>query len=225
MTVSGGPFVLDFERFGRIGLDEAIFCAGKSVEQVDAILDACSERDRGSLLTRLSAEAALRLAIRHRERLDYDADSRTGIFLRSHPPRRSPDIAIVCAGTSDLPVAREALRTLAYYGQASRSFSDVGVAGLWRLMDRIEEIRACPVVIVAAGMDAALPSVVGGLVRGLVIAVPTSVGYGVAAGGRPALESALASCAPGVVVVNIDNGFGAACAALRALQAAPPSGG
>jgi NCAIR mutase (PurE)-related protein len=223
--VTGAPFVLDFERFGRIGLDEAIFCAGKTIEQLDAILDACSERDRGLLLTRLWPEPASRLASRHRERLDYDPDSRTGIFLRPHPPRPSLDVAVVCAGTSDLPVAREAFRTLAYYGQASRSFADVGVAGLWRLMQQIEEIRACPVVIVAAGMDAALPSVVGGLVPGLVVAVPTSVGYGVAAGGRPALESALASCAPGVVVVNIDNGYGAACAALRALQAARASGG
>ncbi len=216
--MSGTSFILDFARLGRIGLDEAIFCAGKTIEQIDSILDACAERDRGVLLTRLAPEPALRLAGRHRERLDYDADSGTGIFLRPHPPLSSPGVAVVCAGTSDLPVAREAIRTLAYYGQASRSFADVGVAGLWRLMDRIEEIRVCPVVIVIAGMDAALVSVVGGLVPGLVIAVPASVGYGVAAGGRPALEAALASCAPGVVVVNIDNGHGAACAALRALR-------
>ena len=219
--MSEKSFVLDFERFARIGLDEAIFCAGKTVEQIDAILDACSERDRGLLLTRLAPEPASRLASRHRERLDYDPDSRTGVFLRPHPPRSSCDVAVVCAGTSDLPVAREAVRTLAYYGQASHSFTDVGVAGLWRVMARIEDIRACPIVIVAAGMDAALVSVVGGLVPGLLIAVPTSVGYGVAAGGRPALDSALASCAPGVVVVNIDNGYGAACAALRAARAEP----
>ena len=98
----------------------------------------------------------------------------------------------------------------------------MGVAGLWRLLDRIDEIRAYPVVIVVAGMDAALPSVVGGLVPGVVIAVPTSTGYGVASGGSTAMAAMLASCAPGVVVVNIDNGYGAACAALRALPLLSP---
>ncbi len=129
-------------------------------------------------------------------------------------------VAVVAAGTSDVPVARETLRTLGYAGRAATLFADVGVAGLWRLTTRLEEIRAHPVVIVAAGMDAALPSVVGGLVAGAVIAVPTSVGYGVAAGGRTALDAVLASCAPGITVVNIDNGYGAACAALRLLNAA-----
>jgi NCAIR mutase (PurE)-related protein len=128
-------------------------------------------------------------------------------------------VAIVMAGTSDLPVGREAARTLAFAGQPCREHTDIGVAGLWRLLERIEEIRSSPVVIVAAGMDAALVSVVGGLVASPVIALPTSVGYGVAKGGGPALHAALASCAPGISVVNIDNGYGAACAALRILRA------
>ena len=119
------------------------------------------------------------------------------------------------AGTSDLPAGREAARTLAFAGQPYREYTDVGVAGLWRLLERIDDIRSSPVVIVAAGMDAALVSVVGGLVASAVIALPTSVGYGVARDGATALHAALASCAPGISVVNIDNGYGAACAALR----------
>jgi NCAIR mutase (PurE)-related protein len=108
---------------------------------------------------------------------------------------------------------------LAFAGQPYREFTDIGVAGLWRLLEKIEDIRLSPVVIVAAGMDAALVSVVGGLLSSPVIALPTSVGYGVALGGPAALHAALASCAPGISVVNIDNGYGAACAALRILRA------
>jgi hypothetical protein len=116
-------------------------------------------------------------------------------------------------------VASEVLRTLAYHGQSALHVADVGVAGLWRLLERVEELRKMSVVVVVAGMEGALFSVVGGLVPGVVIALPTSVGYGVASGGRAALSSALASCAPGVVAVNIDNGYGAACAAMRVLNA------
>jgi NCAIR mutase (PurE)-related protein len=147
--------------------------------------------------------------------MDYDAVSRTGYFGLVAIPQAKPRIAVVTAGTSDVPVAREIARTLNYYGEGCIEIADVGVAGLWRLLDRVSDIRDKAVVIVVAGMDAALPSVVGGLVSGAVIAVPTSVGYGVAEGGTTALHAALASCAPGVVVVNIDNGYGAACAALR----------
>ena len=124
-------------------------------------------------------------------------------------------MALVSAGTSDAGPAAEARRVLAYSGLVATEIADVGVAGLWRLLAREDQLRSMQVVIVFAGMDAALPSVVAGLVPGLVIAVPTSVGYGVAAGGRAALDSVLSSCAPGVLVTNIDNGYGAACAALR----------
>ena len=116
------------------------------------------------------------------------------------------------------PAVREALRTLHYHGFSARAVDDVGVAGLWRLMDRLDELRTMSVLIVAAGMEGALVSVVGGLLPGAVIALPTSVGYGVSAHGRVALQSALASCAPGVLAVNIDNGYGAACAAIRILN-------
>jgi hypothetical protein len=121
------------------------------------------------------------------------------------------------AGTSDVPVGREAARTLLFDGQPYREFTDIGVSGLWRLLERIDELQQSPVVIAVAGMDAALITVLGGLVKSVVIGLPTSVGYGVAAGGTAALHAALASCAPGVPVMNIDNGYGAACAALRVL--------
>lgn len=211
---------LDFARAERIGLEEAIYCAGKSPVQIDAILDAAAARGARFLLTRLDPEKHDALAGRHRQALDYCAVSRTAFFGALRAVEGPARIAIVAAGTSDVPVAREAERTLRYQGHAATLIADVGVAGLWRLTNRIEEIRAHPIVIAAAGMDAALPSVLGGLVAGPLIAVPTSVGYGVAQGGRAALDAILASCAPGLTVVNIDNGYGAACAALRVLHAA-----
>lgn len=213
-------FVLDFARPERIGLEEAIYAAGKSPAQIDAILAAAAARGASLLLTRLDADKHAALAEEHRTRIDYCAVSRTAIFGRKRALSGPARIGIVAAGTSDIPVAREAERTLAYQGEATTLFADVGVAGLWRLTGRLDEIRAHPILIVAAGMDAALPSVVGGLVASALIAVPTSVGYGVAEGGRTALDAILASCAPGITVVNIDNGYGAACAALRLLQAA-----
>ncbi|KQT69404.1 circadian phase modifier CpmA [Methylobacterium sp. Leaf465] len=219
MSVSD-EFVLDFARPERIGLEEAIYAAGKSPVQIDAILDAAAARGAPLLLTRLDADKHAALAGHHRDRIDYCAVSRTAIFGRARPLTGPARIGIVAAGTSDVPVAREAVRTLAYQGHATTLFADVGVAGLWRLTTRLDEIRAHPILIVAAGMDAALPSVVGGLVASALIAVPTSVGYGVAEGGRTALDAILASCAPGITVVNIDNGYGAACAAMRLLQAA-----
>ena len=207
-------FELDLARRERIGLDEAIFCAGKTADQVAAILDAFPAGG-GLLLTRLEPLKFDALPPRLRAALDYEPMSRTAIFGAPRPARAGAPVAVVMAGTSDLPVGREACRTLAFNGQPHGAFTDIGVAGLWRLLARIEEIRRAPVVIVAAGMDAALVSVVGGLVRAPLVALPTSVGYGVAEGGMPALHAALASCAPGVAVVNIDNGYGAACTALR----------
>ncbi|MCJ2037305.1 nickel pincer cofactor biosynthesis protein LarB [Methylobacterium sp. J-068] len=216
----GDEFVLDFARPERIGLEEAIYAAGKSPVQIDAILEAAAARGASLLLTRLDPDKHAALAEAHRRRIDYCGVSRTAIFGTPRPLRGPSRIGIVAAGTSDVPVAREAERTLAYQGHAATLFADVGVAGLWRLTRRLEEIRALPVLIVAAGMDAALPSVLGGLVASALIAVPTSVGYGVAEGGRTALDAILASCAPGITVVNIDNGYGAACAAMRWLHAA-----
>lgn len=211
---------LDFERASRIGFDEAILCEGKSVEQLTCILDQAGNQGFPLLLTRLAPAVFEQLENTHKVAIDYDPVSRTGFFGTRRPQRTcEARIAVVTAGTSDVPVGREAARTLRYLGEDVLEVCDVGVAGLWRLLDRIEEIRQKPVVIVAAGMDGALPSVVCGLVPGLVIAVPTSVGYGVSDGGRTALHAALASCASGLLTVNIDNGYGAACAAWRVLSA------
>ena len=211
---------IDFDRVARIGFTEAVFCEGKTAAQIAAALGQARERQARLLLTRLDGGAFAALDGAWRESIDFDAASRTGIFGDWAPPAGEPRVAVVTAGTSDLVVAREAARTLAFYGHASREIADVGVAGLWRVLAHEEELRRFAVVIVVAGMDGALFSVLGGLIGGAVIAVPTSTGYGAARGGRTALDSALTSCAPGVVAVNIDNGYGAACAALRMLRAA-----
>jgi NCAIR mutase (PurE)-related protein len=219
------PEVLpDLGRGERIGLDEAIFCAGKNPSQIETILAEARARGARLLLTRLPPEQLADFSADVRAALDYDPLSRTAFFGASRACNAGARVAVLSAGTSDLAAAREAVRTLAWYGEETAEFHDIGVAGLWRLSDRLEEIRRHPVLIVAAGMDAALASVVGGLVRGCVIGLPTSIGYGVASGGRAALDAMLASCAPGLAVVNIDNGYGAACIALRMLRAfAPPA--
>ena len=211
--------LLDHDRERRIGFDEAIFCASKSVAQVEAIAAEALATGTRRLFTRLDAMKYEALAAATRRAMDYDAVSRTATMGEARKARTAPQVAIVTGGSSDLHASREAARTLEYYGHASLHVPDVGVAGLWRLLDRLEEIRPMRVVIVVAGMEGALPSVITGLVPGVVIALPTSVGYGVAEGGRVALHSALASCAPGLATVNIDNGYGAACAALRVLHA------
>ena len=212
-------FKVDFERGARIGLDEALFCEGKTADQISAIVDAVQAKTGRLLLTRLDESKYRALFARQGAQLEYDSLGRTAILGQPHQARLTAPVAIVMAGTSDLPAGREAARTLAFAGQPYQEYTDVGVAGLWRLLERIDDIRSSPVIIVAAGMDAALVSVVGGLVASAVIALPTSVGYGVARDGATALHAALASCAPGISVVNIDNGYGAACAALRILRA------
>lgn len=214
-----GDAVFDFDRADRIGLSEAVYCAGKTPQQIASILKSAAERDAGLLLTRLSPEKFDLLPAGIKAATDWCSLSQTAFFGKVPNVIVTGKIAIVAAGTSDAPAAREAERTLRHAGVESGFIIDVGVAGLWRLMDRIEEIRRFPVVIAVAGMDAALASVLGGLYGGSLICVPTSVGYGAAEEGRTALNAMLASCAPGLLVTNIDNGYGAACAALRMLNA------
>lgn len=213
-----GEVKLDLARAQRIGFGEAVFCADKSVAQIDAVLDAAGGAEM--LITRLAPAKFAALKAAHRDVIDYDDVSETGFFQARPGPGVADSVAIVAAGTSDARVAREAARTLEFNGVRPSLIVDVGVAGLWRLTERMEEIAAHPVVIAVAGMDAAMVSVLGGLVPGLLVAVPTSTGYGAARGGETALAASLATCAPGVVVCNIDNGYGAACAALRALKTA-----
>ncbi len=211
---------LDFNREDRIGLDEAIFCEGKTADQIAEILRQAHLKRHRFLLTRLSQEKQKDVYSLGDFDIDYDPISRTGFYSTPHNPLSEKQVSVICAGTSDIPVAREAMRTLQYYGHLAMEISDVGVAGLWRLLDRLDDIRIAKVIIVVAGMDAALPTVLGGLVGQPLIGVPTSVGYGVAQGGSAALHAMLASCSPGITVTNIDNGYGAACAALRILKAA-----
>ena len=210
--------MLDFAREARTGLDEAVFCAGKSVAHVVEILRQVEARNGRILLTRLNSDQFAALPEAQRSSIDYDALSQTGFFSQPYPQSETKQIAVVAAGTSDAVVAKEAARTLAFYGQSPAEITDVGVAGLWRLLERMEEIRSMKVVIAVAGMDAALPTVIGGLIGAPIIGVPTSVGYGVAEGGQTALKAMLSSCSPGLTVTNIDNGYGAACAALRILR-------
>ena len=210
-------FRIDWQRAERTGASEAVLCEPKSAAQIGAIVAHAIELDERLLLTRLGERKFGRLAASARDALDYDPVSRTAILGGVPAPRATGRIAIVSGGTSDAAVAREAARTLAFDAEGATLVHDVGVAGLWRLMERIDEIRRHRVVIAVAGMEGALFSVLAGLVRCPVLAVPTSTGYGVGAGGRTALEAALASCASGLVVVNIDNGFGAAHAAMRML--------
>ena len=208
----------DISRKQRLGFDETIFCASKTPDQIHRLLLAALRAEEPLLLTRLDNEKFSALPSELSERLDYDEVSQTAVLGHLPVPEDTPHVAIVSAGSSDVRVAREAARTLQYYRVGVREIYDVGVAGLWRLLDRVEELRDMSVVITVAGMEGTLPSVVAGLVPGLVIAVPVATGYGVAANGITALHSALASCAPGLVVVNVDNGYGAGCAALRMLN-------
>jgi NCAIR mutase (PurE)-related protein len=208
---------LDFERQRRTGLAEAVFCEGKSIDQLRTICDTIVAEEKSMLFTRLSQAQYDALSHSHTGILDYDAVSRTAFHRHGGSEHRLP-LAVVTGGSSDVPVAREAARTLEFYGYDALEVHDVGVAGLWRITERLEELRQCKIIICVAGMDAALPTVLGGLVSGVLIAVPTSVGYGMVKGGETALRSLLVSCTPGLTVTNIDNGFGAACAAIRVLN-------
>lgn len=209
--------ILDFDRQNRTGLAEAIFCAGKSIPQLDTICQRVRAEDKPMLFTRLAPDIFRQLDALHPGLIQYDELSATGIH-RPRQPIAERIVAIVSGGSSDIAVAREAARTLAFYGYPSLSIDDVGVAGLWRVMERLDDIRQHKIVICVAGMDAALPTVLGGLIHSAIIAVPTSVGYGMTRDGETALHSLLVSCAPGISVVNIDNGYGAACAAIRIIN-------
>ncbi len=212
---------LDHHRALRNGVPEVVFGEGKTTGQIVEICGRMAER--GSFLaTRLSSEAqdALRGAFRDVEVNELGRIAHLPASNAGAPSDRT--ILVASAGTSDLPVAEEAAVTAAAFGSTVERLYDVGVAGLHRLLNESDVLQRADVVIVVAGMEGALPSVVGGLVRAPVIAVPTSVGYGASFGGLAALLGMLNSCAAGITVVNIDNGFGAACAATRIVQVSAP---
>jgi NCAIR mutase (PurE)-related protein len=209
--------ILDLSREDRTGLAEAIFCEGKQPNQLATICEQIKREERSMLFTRMALAQYAYVEERFSGLVEYDPVSKTGIVSPREIQTES-QIAIVTGGSSDVPVAREASRTLEFYGQPSLNIDDVGVAGLWRVLDRVEELSNKKIIICIAGMDAALPTVLGGLVPSSIIAVPTSIGYGMAKDGETALRALLVSCAPGLTVVNIDNGYGAACAALRIIN-------
>jgi pyridinium-3,5-biscarboxylic acid mononucleotide synthase len=207
-----GFATLDTHRALRKGFPEVIFGAGKTSAQVLAIATKLFERDQRILVTRVGAEHATKLCRRFKQAVHHKL-ARCVTIEKKPLPRLPGSIAVVCAGTSDLPVAEEAAITAEIMGNRVQRITDVGVAGVHRLFGRLEEIQRANVTIVVAGMEGALPSVVAGLVSKPVIAVPTSVGYGASFNGVAALLGMLNSCASGLTVVNIDNGFGAGYAA------------
>ena len=212
---------LDLQRRQRLGMVEAIWGEHKSAEQIAAILLSLQQQGELALATRIDpgkAEAVAQRLPQEAASLSYHHDARC--LTLGAPAALNPEhgeVLVLSGGTSDLAVASEAQLALHWHGIPCDRLLDVGVAGLHRLLDQQDRLRQARVLIVCAGMEGALPTVVAGLVPQPVIAVPVSVGYGVSAGGMAALHGMLASCAPGLSVVNIDNGYGAAMAALRIL--------
>ncbi len=210
---------LDFDREARTGQAEAVFAPGKTAAQVRDAAAALAERADGAVFVTKATPEQFHALMERVPDATYSPRSRLAVVKRAHVETPLGTVAVVSAGTSDLAVAEEATQTAEALGIAVMSIADVGVAGLHRVLDRAAEIEAADVVIVVAGMDGALPSVVAGLTSNPVVAVPTSIGYGASFEGLAALLAMLNSCAPGVSVVNIDNGFGAALVAHRILRA------
>lgn len=207
----------DTHRALRNGFTETVLCEGKNLNHLIKIAGEVVKRGYNLFATR--AEEKTGNALKEKlEKGEYDPISRTFTFIQHPIEPLAGKLSIICAGTADIPVAEEARRTAKFFGIEALTHYDVGVAGLHRVLSRLDDLRAADAVIVAAGMEGALPSVVGGLTQAPIIAVPTSVGYGVSLKGVTALFSMLSSCSEGISVVNIDDGFDAACAALRILR-------
>lgn len=199
---------IDHHREMRTGYPEIVYCAGKTVEQVAEIFRVMAEKENNVIGTRAN-EQMYEAVRKNSERAVFYREARIISIQNNKPVPPESSIAVITAGTSDIPVAEEAAVTAELLGNNVLRIYDAGVAGIHRLVDKLPEIRTCRVIVVIAGMEGALASVVGGLVDKPVIAVPTSVGYGASFGGISALLAMLTSCSTGVTVVNIDNGFGA----------------
>lgn len=204
---------IDHHRAIRGGVPEVVFCEGKSPEQISAIINRMHSAESDILATRLNKEIYNKLKRKIPSSAEYNPTARTLVIHKRKKPGKAGLILIATAGTSDIPVAEEAAVTADLLGSKVDKIFDVGVAGIHRLFDKMERFQKARVVIVVAGMDGALASVVGGLIKRPVIAVPTSVGYGASFNGLSALLAMLNSCSAGIGTVNIDNGFGAACLA------------
>ncbi|OGQ22557.1 MAG: hypothetical protein A3I05_04350 [Deltaproteobacteria bacterium RIFCSPLOWO2_02_FULL_44_10] len=207
----------DVHRPLRNAFSEVIFCDRKEKLHLEKIITTLHQSGQNIFGTRLQVGAAKELCELFPQ-IDYDPISKTFLFLQHPIAPLAGNLALLCAGTADIPVAEEAWRTARYFGVEATRYYDVGVAGLPRLLTEIQKCRHADAIIIVAGMEGALPSVVGGLTPAPLIAVPTSVGYGTNFGGITALLGMLNSCSEGICVVNIDNGFGAACVALRILR-------
>jgi NCAIR mutase (PurE)-related protein len=203
-----GFAVIDSEREERTGYPEVVYCAGKSTEQAETIITKMRDDKIPVLATRAGEELAKKIICKF-PYAHYDEISKVLTVGALQKAEKTGLVAVVCAGTSDLYAAREALLTAEFFGSNAILVTDVGVAGIHRLFNRLDEIKKANVIVVAAGMEGALPGVIAGLVKSPVIALPTSVGYGASFGGISALLGMINSCAPGIAVVNIDNGFGA----------------
>lgn len=199
---------LDLDRARRRGYPEAVYGPGKSDEQLHVIAEAVSAAGNRTLFTRITAAQADVLSAVLPD-VAYDSDAQLLAWPAEPPAPTGGRVVVAAAGTSDLPVAREAILTVKHLGRRAEMIVDIGVAGLQRVLSHLETLRAARAVVVVAGMDGALPSVMAGLIPAPVVAVPTSVGYGAAFDGLAPLLAMLNACAPGVAVVNIDNGYGA----------------
>ena len=208
---------LDMDRENRLGFPEVVYGQTKPVELLKQILDEYHQQDKNCLASRLQPEKGEAL-LKEFPNAFFDPLSGSFLLKRNELDDSQARVGIICAGSSDLYAVNEALYTLNLLEEAAVCINDVGVAGLHRLLKRLDDIKKFQVLIVVAGFEGALPSVVGGLLKQPIIAVPTSIGYGVAEGGQSALHAMLSSCANGITVTNIDNGYGAAMAAYRILQ-------
>jgi len=208
----------DFQRRERLGLIEAIWGQDKSIDQLKRLSESVLSKNEVVFITRINSEKANYLLNLYDDARFFEEANCLIIGKNQNKINTNKKVAIISGGSSDLPVTLEAQLALEIYGVNCKSFIDVGVAGLHRLMSQLEEINKYDVLIVCAGMEGALATVVGGLLAQPIIAVPVSVGYGVSKDGVTALYSMLSSCSPGIAVMNIDNGYGAAMAALRIIK-------
>ena len=208
----------DFQRSERIGLIEAIWGENKNIDQLKRVTKNVLNKKEMVFITRINKEKANILLELYEEAKFYDEAKCLTIGENSNKVNTNKKVAIISGGSSDLAVTLETKLSLEIYGVSCQPFIDVGVAGLHRLLNQIDEINKCDILIVCAGMEGALATVIGGLLPQPIIAVPVSVGYGVSKNGETALKSMLSSCSPGITVMNIDNGYGAAMAALRIIR-------
>lgn len=208
---------LDMDRESRLGFPEVVYGQTKSVELLTKILGDYEQAGKNALASRLQPEKGIAL-LKTFPNAFFDPLSGSFLLKKNQLDEANAKVGILCAGSSDLYAVNEALYTLNLLNEPAACINDVGVAGLHRLLNRLEDLKKFKVLIVVAGFEGALPSVVGGLLKQPIIAVPTSIGYGVAQGGHSALHAMLSSCANGITVTNIDNGYGAAMAAYRIIQ-------